>query len=473
MPASLGRHSYIRLDERRFRADRRAVAARRSSPPGTTRSPIASPTGRRGSTGSRRARGSSGCCSLSAGAGRGARARDRGGRARRAGSSRTRARLRRRRLRRAAARARGGACPGATLIQGDLLDVELRRASFDAVCRVLRPRTTSRATSSARSSGASAGWLRPGGYLLASSARTTTGVARRVARRRRCSSAASRRRRTSARPRRRPRARRVRGRDDGRARGRGAVPVGAGATARIGSRAVEIRTVGVVGLGTMGAGIAQVCVEAGVEIVGREVAAEPGEPPAGGSTTSSRARSRRASSSQEDKDAAVGRLTRDDRARRPRRRATSSSRPPSRTSAVKRRAVARARSQLLRPDAIVATNTSALSVTEIAAAYARPERVVGMHFFNPAPLMRLVEIVRARSAPTRTPSRRRTRSPQSLGKEPIRCNDTPGFVVNRILIPLLNDCVRVLDEARVSRRTSTRRCGSARGGRWARARSST
>ena len=88
-------------------------------------------------------------------------------------------------------------------------------------------------------------------------------------------------------------------------------------------------------------------------------------------------------------------------------------------------------------------------MTEIAAAYERPERVVGMHFFNPAPLMRLVEIVRAQRT-DEDAFETAYAFAASLGKEPIRCNDTPGFVVNRILIPLLNDCVRVLDEAGVS-----------------------
>jgi 3-hydroxybutyryl-CoA dehydrogenase len=104
--------------------------------------------------------------------------------------------------------------------------------------------------------------------------------------------------------------------------------------------------------------------------------------------------------------------------------------------------------RVTRPDAILATNTSALSVSEISEATEQPQRVVGMHFFNPAPVLPLVEIVRGRES-----------SPEAVdaayawaeraGKRPVRCNDTPGFIVNRILIPLLNDCVRVLDEAGV------------------------
>jgi 3-hydroxybutyryl-CoA dehydrogenase len=105
--------------------------------------------------------------------------------------------------------------------------------------------------------------------------------------------------------------------------------------------------------------------------------------------------------------------------------------------------------RIVRPDAILATNTSALSVTEIAAAVSTPERIVGMHFFNPAPLMPLVEIVRAELSSDDAVEAAFAVGAR-LGKRPIRCHDTPGFVVNRVLIPLLNDCLRVLDEARVT-----------------------
>src|SRR5881397_1955767 len=105
--------------------------------------------------------------------------------------------------------------------------------------------------------------------------------------------------------------------------------------------------------------------------------------------------------------------------------------------------------RICRPDTVLATNTSALSVTEIASATSSAERVVGMHFFNPAPLMSLVEVVRAElSSDDAVETAFELAS--SLGKRPIRCHDTPGFVVNRVLIPLLNDCIRVLDEARVT-----------------------
>ncbi|HEY5059427.1 MAG TPA: 3-hydroxyacyl-CoA dehydrogenase family protein [Gaiellaceae bacterium] len=209
----------------------------------------------------------------------------------------------------------------------------------------------------------------------------------------------------------------------------------------------EIRTVGVVGLGAMGAGIAQLCVEAGVETVGREMTAELGE----------RARDRIAHflTRKVDKgllergarDAAVGRLS----------LTTDLSALAGCDLVIEaiveelapKQELFAALEGIVGGDAVLATNTSALSVTEIASATSSPERVVGMHFFNPAPLMPLVEVVRAERS-SDAAFEVAYAFGEKLGKHPIRCHDTPGFVVNRVLIPLLNDCVRVLDEARVS-----------------------
>lgn len=210
---------------------------------------------------------------------------------------------------------------------------------------------------------------------------------------------------------------------------------------------MEIRTVGVVGLGTMGAGIAQVCVEAGYETVGRELAAEAAEAARGRIDHFLTRKVEKGQVEKADKDAAVARLS-----------VTTELGDLAGCDLVVEAAfedltvkheLMGELSRVLRSDAIVATNTSALSVTEIAAAYERPERVVGLHFFNPAPLMKLVEVVRAQRTDDDV-YEAAYRFAASLGKEPIRCGDTPGFVVNRILIPLLNDCVRVLDEAGVT-----------------------
>jgi 3-hydroxybutyryl-CoA dehydrogenase len=210
---------------------------------------------------------------------------------------------------------------------------------------------------------------------------------------------------------------------------------------------VEIARVGVVGLGTMGAGIAQVCLQAGFEVVGREVEPELGE----------RARERidhylgrgveKERLTEDEKDAALGRLT-----------LTTDLTDLAGCQLVieaafedleVKRELFGELDRLVPPPAILATNTSALSVTQIADATQTAERVVGMHFFNPAPVLPLVEVVRTAHTSDEAFDTAFAFA-QRLGKEPVACNDTPGFIVNRILIPLLNDCVRLLDEARVS-----------------------
>ena len=210
---------------------------------------------------------------------------------------------------------------------------------------------------------------------------------------------------------------------------------------------MEISRVGVVGLGTMGAGIAQVCLQAGLEVVGREVEVELGE----------RARERidhylsrgveKERLTQDEKDAALGRLelTTDlgDLAS-----CQLVIEAAFEDLTIKQELFAEL-DRSLPPPAILATNTSALSVTEIAAATTSPERVVGMHFFNPAPVLPLVEVISTAHTSDEVFDTAYAFA-ERIGKEPVACNDTPGFIVNRILIPLLNDCVRVLDESRVT-----------------------
>jgi 3-hydroxybutyryl-CoA dehydrogenase len=204
--------------------------------------------------------------------------------------------------------------------------------------------------------------------------------------------------------------------------------------------------VGVVGLGTMGAGIAQISVQAGHETVGREVTSELGER---GRATIERYLTRgveKGRMSQDDRDAALARLS-----------LTTELADLAGCDLVieavleeldLKRQVFTELDRVTRPDAVLATNTSALSVSEIAEATEHPERVVGMHFFNPAPVLPLVEIVRTAKSSAAAVDTAYDWAEQA-GKQPVRCNDTPGFLVNRILIPLLNDCVRVLDEADV------------------------
>jgi 3-hydroxybutyryl-CoA dehydrogenase len=208
-----------------------------------------------------------------------------------------------------------------------------------------------------------------------------------------------------------------------------------------------IRRVGVIGLGTMGAGIAQVALQAGQEVVGREVSDELGEQARAKIDHFLTRAVEKDRMAREDKDAAMGRLT-----------TTTELEAVADCDLVieaiveelePKRELFAELDRICRPEAILATNTSALSVSAIAEAAQRPERVIGMHFFNPAPLLPLVEIVRGQRSSDEAVDAAYEWA-ERAGKQPVRCNDTPGFIVNRILIPLLNDCVRVLDEAGVT-----------------------
>jgi 3-hydroxybutyryl-CoA dehydrogenase len=208
-----------------------------------------------------------------------------------------------------------------------------------------------------------------------------------------------------------------------------------------------LTAVGVVGLGAMGAGIAQLAIEAGLETVGHELDAARGEAARGRIGHFLARKVEKGRLNEGARDAAVGRLA-----------LTTDLADLGGCDVVieavfedlgAKHELFRSLEQVVRPDTILATNTSALSVTEIASVLERPERAVGMHFFNPAPLMPLVEIVRAERTSDEV-FEAAYELGSTLGRTPIRCSDTPGFVVNRVLIPLLNDCVRVLDESGVT-----------------------
>ena len=211
--------------------------------------------------------------------------------------------------------------------------------------------------------------------------------------------------------------------------------------------APRIQTVGVVGLGAMGAGIAQLAIQAGYDTVGREITGELADAARDRIAHFLGRKVDKEQMTAEERDDALARL-----------RVTTDLADLADCDLVIEAIVEELEpkcelfaelERITRPDAILATNTSALSVTEIAAATTSPGRVVGMHFFNPAPLMPLVEIVRAELSEGDAVDAAFEVGVR-MGKKPIRCHDTPGFVVNRILIPLLNDCIRALDEARVT-----------------------
>lgn len=108
-----------------------------------------------------------------------------------------------------------------------------------------------------------------------------------------------------------------------------------------------------------------------------------------------------------------------------------------------KKALFRELDELVKPEAIIATNTSSLSITEIAAATNRPDKIIGMHFFNPVPAMKLVEIIKglATSEETKNTILELT---AALKKTPVEVEEAPGFVVNRILIPMINEGIGIL-----------------------------
>ncbi|WP_428868225.1 3-hydroxybutyryl-CoA dehydrogenase [Clostridium sediminicola] len=98
---------------------------------------------------------------------------------------------------------------------------------------------------------------------------------------------------------------------------------------------------------------------------------------------------------------------------------------------------------ICKAEAILATNTSSLSITEIASATKRPDKVIGMHFFNPVPVMKLVEVIKGIVTSEETKSKV-IETAQKIGKSPVEVEEAPGFVVNRILIPMINEAVGLL-----------------------------
>ena len=206
---------------------------------------------------------------------------------------------------------------------------------------------------------------------------------------------------------------------------------------------MAIKTVGVVGCGLMGSGIAQVCAEAGHDVVVREV--DEGLLKKGlGKIDSFLAKGvERGKVTAERKAEVLGRL-----------RGTTKLQELSGCDLVievvvesldVKREVYQALDAACAPHAIFASNTSSLSITEMAAFTKRPQRFVGLHFFNPVPLMKLVEVVRS---PLTAPEvfEEAVAFAKGLGKTPIRAGDKGGFIVNRLLVPYLLDAIRALEQ---------------------------
>jgi 3-hydroxybutyryl-CoA dehydrogenase len=211
---------------------------------------------------------------------------------------------------------------------------------------------------------------------------------------------------------------------------------------------MEIKKVGVVGCGTMGSGICEVCAKAGLDVVFSEVTEEAA---AAGRERIARSIGRlveKAKLTQHEADAVLGRIS-----------STTIVRDlgdcdfvfeavPEHLDLKKK--VFSELDEVLGPDALLATNTSSLPVIDMAVATTRPDRVLGFHFFNPAQVMPLVELVHTVATDPQVVEAGRGFAEQ-LGKSPVACRDRAGFIANLLLFPYLNSAVRMLDQGFASR----------------------
>ncbi|CCD37311.1 3-hydroxybutyryl-CoA dehydrogenase [Candidatus Paraburkholderia kirkii UZHbot1] len=206
---------------------------------------------------------------------------------------------------------------------------------------------------------------------------------------------------------------------------------------------MNIQTVGIIGAGTMGNGIAQVAAVAGFRVVLIDVtdaALAKGVATLTGSLERLVSKDKLAASA---RDAALTRIeTSTDYARLSEADIVIEA---ATENAELKNHILKQIEAAARPDAIIASNTSSISITALAATLAAPERFIGMHFFNPVPLLQLVEVIRGVQTSDETAGAVRELT-EKLDKSPIGVRNSPGFVVNRILVPMINEAFSVLYE---------------------------
>jgi 3-hydroxybutyryl-CoA dehydrogenase len=211
---------------------------------------------------------------------------------------------------------------------------------------------------------------------------------------------------------------------------------------------MKIERVGVLGAGLMGSGIAEVCAKAGYDTVVREVSDDLARKGIGRVESSLAKAVEKGKLSAADRDAARGRLT-------PTTRVSDLAKCDLVIEAVVENLDAKKElfdelDRICADSAIFCSNTSSLTITELSAATRRPDRFAGLHFFNPVPVMKLVEVVRTIATSDET-IETLLNFARSLGKEPVLAKDNSGFIVNRLLVPYLLDAVRALEEGVGSR----------------------
>ncbi len=213
---------------------------------------------------------------------------------------------------------------------------------------------------------------------------------------------------------------------------------------------MSIGRVGIVGGGQMGGGIAEVCIKAGVDVVVWEISDELVERSRAGIERSLGKAVDRGKLDAGDRDAALERLRfTTDLADLADRQLVIEAVVENET--IKRDLFAELDRIVADPDAILATNTSSLPVTRIATATSRPDHVVGMHFFNPAQIMPLVEVVSTVVSAPEVVDRAAAFAADTLGKTVVRAKDRAGFIVNKLLCPYIFEAIRMYEEGFASR----------------------
>jgi 3-hydroxybutyryl-CoA dehydrogenase len=202
-------------------------------------------------------------------------------------------------------------------------------------------------------------------------------------------------------------------------------------------------TIGVIGAGTMGNGIAQIAASAGFDVVMCDVSSEYVERGIANISKSLDRFVKKETMTEEKKSETLGRI-----------KTTTSLDELANCSLIVEAApenfeikkqIFEKLDAICPADTILSSNTSSISITKIAAVTKRPDKVIGMHFFNPVPLMKLVEVIRGIATSDETYAKVKVMSEQ-LGKVPVECNDYPGFVSNRVLMPMINEAVFALHE---------------------------
>jgi 3-hydroxybutyryl-CoA dehydrogenase len=209
----------------------------------------------------------------------------------------------------------------------------------------------------------------------------------------------------------------------------------------------KIQTVGVIGAGTMGNGIAQACAVAGIDVVMVDVVDAAVKRGVATLTTSLDRLLKKEKIAAADRDAALARIvgTTDYDALK----AVDLVIEAATENQELKYKILRQADALARPSAILASNTSSISITQLAAVTSRPEAFIGMHFFNPVPMMALVELIQGLQTADTTVAAAEAFA-KRLGKTPIVVKNSPGFVVNRILCPMLNEAIFTLQEGLAS-----------------------